>query len=55
MDVLNFVGGMVTVVFAITGAHIWLRWGWCGVSYIWRRRDMLDAVVDRELEHTIGD
>ena len=39
----------------ITGAALWLRWGWTGVALIWKRRLDIDDSVKRELESMFRD
>jgi hypothetical protein len=49
LDVLEFLVSMIGVLWLLTGCAIWLRWGCCGVLWIWRRRKDIDAAVELDL------
>lgn len=42
---VSFIGTAAFGISAVTGAYIWLRWGWCGVAAIWSIRKTLDVEV----------
>ena len=42
---VSFIGTAAFGISAVTGAYIWLRWGWCGVAAIWSIRKTLDLEV----------
>jgi len=45
MSTLSFIGAVAVMTFAVTGAYIWLRWGYIGVLAIWSIRKTLDVQV----------
>lgn len=52
-DVLSLVGFLFTLTCAITGAYVWLRWGYVGVVTLWKYKDVVDAAVRNEIGETI--
>jgi hypothetical protein len=53
LESLEYVGFLVVVVFSVTGAYIWMRWGYCGVQTIWRFRAVMDATVREDVSLTL--
>lgn len=53
MDAASLVGFVLMLAFSLTGAYIWLRWGWTGVEVIWAKREEIDARVRQDLEVTV--
>ena len=52
-DILSLVGFLFTLACAITGAYVWLRWGYTGVVCIWRYREVIDAAVRTEIGEVV--
>lgn len=48
LNALGFLGFCFVLLFSVTGAYVWLRWGYAGVRCIWRYREMIDAGVRSE-------
>lgn len=53
LDAVGYIGATVSLVFALVGAGICLRWGLTGVAHIWRRREEIDEVVRRDVETSV--
>ena len=53
LDGMGYIGGGLVFVFAITGAYIWLRYGWTGVAVIWAKRDEIANIVKQDLQETV--
>lgn len=51
----SFVGTAAIGVFAVTGAYIWLRWGWIGVVAVWSVRRTLDKEVERAVAGAVAE
>lgn len=49
LDLLSYIGYVVLATFSLTGGLIWFKWGWVGVSALWRFRRVLDATVLEDL------
>jgi hypothetical protein len=53
LAVLSFVGFLFISLCTLTGAFIWLRWGFTGVSALWRFRRVIDATVKEDFDSVI--
>lgn len=53
LDQLSYFTFVLAGVFLLTGAYIWLRWGWVGVVTIWKARRVIDARVAVEVENVV--
>lgn len=54
LDAASYVGSSLLFVFALTGAYIWLRWGYCGVALIWAKRHDLDDAVTTNVASVVA-
>jgi hypothetical protein len=54
LDLLSYIGYIVMVTFAVTGALVWGRWGLVGVQALYRFRKVLDATVLEDFESRSG-
>lgn len=55
LDAIGYLAWIVAALWTLTGCAIWLRWGWCGVRWIWRhRRDVDTAVASEIAQSTAG-
>jgi hypothetical protein len=52
-DALDAVGTMLGMVFLVTGAAMWMRWGWTGIKVLWQFRSDLDTIVRKDVERTV--
>ena len=50
LDALGFVVWMVGGIWLVTGCAIWLRWGWCGVRWIWRHSREIDQAIVHDVD-----
>lgn len=50
IEAISTIGAAFGLVCALTGAAVWLRWGWTGVAFIFRYRKEVDGVVEKEIE-----
>ena len=51
--VVGFIAAMLLILWAVTGAYAWLRWGFTGVHAIWARRKRIDEIVERDVEEVL--
>lgn len=50
MELAEYIGFWIIMIFAATGAYIWGRWGLCGVAALWRFRRVLDETVKDDIQ-----
>jgi len=52
LGVIQLIGFVFALSCLLVGMYVVLRWGFCGVSILFSRRDSLDKVVLDEVEKT---
>ena len=50
---LSFIGFAFIGLCLVTGAFVWLRWGWTGVAALWRFRQVMDATVREDFDSVV--
>jgi hypothetical protein len=50
LSALQFSGFCIVLAWLLTGTAIWLRWGFVGIAYLWRRRSEIDEAIERDLK-----